>query len=194
MSPTGWSVINITDAGLVRVDHLTDIHKDSAMINTSHTTGTTDYRFTSTRAAQNATFLDGLRQVALSVVRIAVAFLFICHGAQKLFGAFGGIDGQGTTAPVGSWPTWWAGLIELVGGGLVLVGLFTMPAALLCCGAMAFAYFAMHQPLGLFPLQNKGEPAALYAWVFLLIAILGPGRFALDAVLPRLRPTRKLQE
>jgi putative oxidoreductase len=155
------------------------------MTNTSNTTGTTD-------RAGNADSVGGLRAAALSTVRIVVSFLFICHGAQKLFGAFGGSDGQGTPAPLGSWPRWWAGLIELVGGGLVLLGLFTIPAALLCAAEMAFAYFAVHQPLGLLPLQNKGEPAALYAWVFLLIAILGPGSFALDTVLKRLRAPHRL--
>ncbi|HEV7831723.1 MAG TPA: DoxX family protein [Pseudonocardiaceae bacterium] len=161
------------------------------MSNTSSTTGTTDYRSTSTRA-QNADSVGGLGEAALSAVRIVVSFLFVCHGAQKLFGVFGGVHGQGATAPVGSWPSWWAGLIELLGGGLVLLGLFTMPAALLCSGAMAFAYFTVHQPLGLLPLQNKGEPAALYSWMFLLIAMLGPGPFALDAVLRRLRPKQRL--
>lgn len=126
--------------------------------------------------------MSALLDAALSVVRIVVSFLFVCHGAQKLFGVFGGVDEQGATAPVGSWPTWWAGLIELAGGGLVFLGLFTTPAALLCSGAMAFAYFTMHQPLGLLPLQNEGELAALYSWTFLLIAILGAGRFSLDAI------------
>ena len=135
--------------------------------------------------------MGALSDAALSAVRIVVSFLFVCHGAQKLFGVFGGVDEQGATAPVGSWPAWWAGLIELVGGGLVLLGLFTTPAALLCSGAMAFAYFTMHQSLGLLPLQNQGELAALYSWIFLLIAVLGPGRFSLDAVLRRLRPSHR---
>ncbi|MGH3673415.1 MAG: DoxX family protein [Pseudonocardiaceae bacterium] len=114
-----------------------------------------------------------------------MSFLFICNGALILLGAFGGVDKHGATAPVGSWPLWWAGMIHLVGGGLVLIGLFTRPAALLCSGAMAFAYFTVHQPLGLLPLQNHGEPAALYSWIFLLIAILGPGSLALDTALRR---------
>ncbi|MBV9161686.1 MAG: DoxX family protein [Pseudonocardiales bacterium] len=130
---------------------------------------------------QNST--DRISGAALSAVRVVVSFLFICHGALILFGAFGGVDRHGATAPVGSWPLWWAGVIHLVGGGLVLLGLFTRPAALLCSGAMAFAYFTVHQPLGLLPLQNDGEPAALYSWIFLLIATLGPGPFALDTVL-----------
>src|SRR4051812_17756796 len=82
----------------------------------------------------------------LSMVQIVVSFLFACHGAKILFGLFGGTDGHGATAPIGSWPIWWAGVIEVLGGVLVLLGLFTRTAALLCSGAMAFAYFAVHQP------------------------------------------------
>jgi putative oxidoreductase len=126
----------------------------------------------------------------VSAVRIVVSFMFICHGAQGLFGAFGGIGGKGTAVELGSWPVWWASVIHLVAGGLVLLGLFTRPAAVLCSGAMAYAYFVVHQPKGLLPIQNMGEPAALYCWIFLLIAILGPGSFALDAVRTRGNPHR----
>jgi putative oxidoreductase len=129
--------------------------------------------------------MERLSGPALSVVRIVVSFLLICHGAAKLFGAFGGVDDHGAAAPVGSWPLWWAGVIEVGGGGLVLLGLLTRVAALLCSGAMAFAYFTVHQPQALLPLQNGGEPAALFCWIFLLIAVLGPGPLALDAMLGR---------
>ncbi|WP_158894890.1 DoxX family protein [Amycolatopsis anabasis] len=116
----------------------------------------------------------------LSLTRAVVGLLFACHGAQKLLGLFGG-----TRHPIdfGVWPHWWAGVIELVGGTLVMVGLATRPAAVVCSGSMAYAYFVVHQPLGLLPIQNKGEAAALFAWFFVLIAVLGPGRFALDTVL-----------
>jgi len=143
-----------------------------------------------TNRVQNS--LGWLSGAALSAVRIVVSFLFICHGALILFGAFGGVDKHGATAPLGSWPLWWAGVIHLAGGGLVLLGLFTSPAALLCSGAMAFAYFTVHQRLGLLPLQNDGETAVLYCWIFLLIAVLGPGPLALDTVLRRRRPEQKL--
>ncbi|HYZ36389.1 MAG TPA: DoxX family protein [Pseudonocardiaceae bacterium] len=127
--------------------------------------------------------LAPLSGAALSAVRIVVSFLFACHGTKVLFGMFGGMDDHGATAAIGSWPIWWAGIIELGAGALVLLGLFTKPAAVLCSGTMAFAYFTVHQPQGWFPLQNHGELATLYSWIFLLIAVLGPGSFALDTVL-----------
>jgi putative oxidoreductase len=122
--------------------------------------------------------------LTLAAVRVVVSFLFICHGLQK-FGAFGGIDGMGAGVPSLVWPAWYAAAIEVVGGVLVLLGLFSRPAAVVCSGAMAYAYFAVHQPMGLLPLQNMGEQAALFCWIFLLIAVLGPGSFALGRVLHR---------
>lgn len=124
---------------------------------------------------------SGLNGATLAAVRIVVSFLFICHGAQGL-GAFGGIDGQGAGVVFGAWPGWWATVIELGAGGLVLLGLFARKAALLCSGAMAYAYFTVHQPIGLLPLQNLGEQAALFCWIFLLIAVLGPGSLTLDSL------------
>lgn len=121
-------------------------------------------------------------EVTLSAVRIVVGFLFACHGAQKLFGLFGK-----SAVSFGTWPGWWAGVIELVAGALIMLGLFTRTAAILCSGAMAYAYFTSHQPDGVLPLQNKGELAALYSWVFLMIAVVGPGALSLDAMRRRRR-------
>jgi putative oxidoreductase len=117
---------------------------------------------------------------ALAATRVVVSFLFVCHGFQGLFGAFGGIDGQGGTVSFGAWPGWWGSVIHLVAGVLVGVGLFTRVSALLCSGAMAYAYFVVHQPIALLPIPNGGEGAALFSWVFLLIAVLGPGAPAVD--------------
>ncbi|GAB3872975.1 DoxX family protein [Kibdelosporangium lantanae] len=122
--------------------------------------------------------------VLISAFRVVVCFMFVCHGLQG-FGFFGGIDGAGAGVPVGSWPGWYASVIELVGGLLVLLGVATRPAAIVCSGAMAFAYFTVHQQLALLPLQNMGEPAALYSWIFLLIAVVGPGSVTLASVLRR---------
>ncbi|MFI9272285.1 DoxX family protein [Kitasatospora sp. NPDC052896] len=116
---------------------------------------------------------------ALGLLRIVAALLFTCHGAATLFGVLGGTHG-GASTPVGQWPGWWAGLIQLVGGILVLIGLLARPAALLCSGSMAYAYFTVHQQHALWPIQNGGEPAVLYCWIFLTIAVAGPGALALD--------------
>ncbi|GGZ05998.1 DoxX family protein [Streptomyces nitrosporeus] len=119
-------------------------------------------------------------QSLLSLFRIVVGLLFACHGAATLFDVLGGPHGQ---APgTGQWPGWWAAVIQLAGGALVLIGLGTRPAALLCSGSMAYAYFVHHQADGLFPLQNGGENAALFCWAFLLIAVLGPGRWSMAAL------------
>jgi putative oxidoreductase len=123
-----------------------------------------------------------------SLVRIVVGFLFACHGAASLFGVLGGAVGtHGGTVPLGAWPGWWAAAIQLAGGILVVLGLFTRPAALICSGSMAYAYFTVHQPTGPLPIENNGEPAALYAWMFLLLAAFGPGPWALERLLPAAR-------
>lgn len=118
----------------------------------------------------------------LAATRIVVSFLFFCHGLVGLFGAFGGVGGQGTAVPFGSWPGWWAGVIHVVAAALVGVGLYTRAAALLCSASMAYAYFVVHQPTELLPILNGGEPAALFSWIYLLIAALGPGALALDSL------------
>ncbi|MGQ5639013.1 MULTISPECIES: DoxX family protein [unclassified Streptomyces] len=120
-----------------------------------------------------------------SLVRIVVGFLFACHGAASLFGVLGGAVGtHGGTVSFGAWPGWWAALIQLIGGVLVALGLFTRSAALICSGSMAYAYFTVHQPTGLLPIENNGEPSVLYAWTFLLLAAFGPGPWALERLVP----------
>ncbi|CCH34653.1 DoxX family protein [Actinosynnema sp. NPDC047251] len=120
----------------------------------------------------------------LAAFRVVVSFLFFCHGLQGL-GFLGGIDGQGTGVPLGSFPGWWGSVIELVGALLVALGITARAAALVCSGAMAFAYFVVHQPTGLLPLHNMGELAALYCWAFLLIAVVGPGSYTVGRALRR---------
>ncbi|MEU8116869.1 DoxX family protein [Micromonospora sp. NPDC048947] len=123
----------------------------------------------------------------LSLFRIVIGLLFTLHGLSSVFGLFGGNPMTGKAVPLGTWPGWWAALIQLVCGVLVLVGLFTRPAALLASGSMAYAYFVVHQPDALLPLHNGGERAALFCWAFLLVAALGPGAWALDTLLARRR-------
>ncbi|WP_371483917.1 DoxX family protein [Kitasatospora sp. NBC_00315] len=128
-------------------------------------------------------FVEPARPHTLALLRIVTALLFTCHGAASLFGVLGGA--HGATLPTGQWPGWWAALIQLAGGLLVLLGLGTRPAALLCSGSMAYAYFSVHQEKALWPIQNGGELSVLFCWVFLAIAVTGPGSLALDLLLRR---------
>jgi putative oxidoreductase len=115
------------------------------------------------------------------VMRIVVGLLFACHGAQKLFGFFGGIGEEpGATAPLISL-VGLAGVIELVGGLLIAIGLLTSLAALIASGEMAAAYFMAHAPRGFWPIENGGELAVLYCFVFLYIATRGTGRLGLSS-------------
>jgi putative oxidoreductase len=118
----------------------------------------------------------------LSVLRIITAFLFIAHGAQKLFGFLAppGAPTPSLTSQIGI-----GGILEFFGGLLLLVGLFTRPVAFILSGMMAVAYFQMHAPGGFWPLQNKGELAVLYCFVFLFFSVAGGGEWSLDRLLRR---------
>ncbi|MFJ6659948.1 DoxX family protein [Streptomyces sp. NPDC091377] len=124
--------------------------------------------------------LEKSREYVLALFRIVVGLMFACHGAATLFDVLGGP--HGAKPEIAAWPGWWAAAIQLVGGGLVLFGAATRPAALVCSGSMAYAYFVEHQSDALFPIENGGEAAAMFCWSFLLIAALGPGRWSLDPV------------
>lgn len=106
------------------------------------------------------------------------------HGAQKLFGALGGLGAPGRSAELVS-TMGAAGVIEFFLAGLVLIGLFTRPAAFLIAGELAVAYFWRHAPGGFWPILNRGELAAIYSFVFLTFAACGPGPWSLDALLGR---------
>ena len=111
----------------------------------------------------------------LGATRILVGMLLVCHGAQKVLGAFGGVP-AGTPAAI----LWIAGSIELFGGALMAIGLFSRVAAFLMSGLMAFAYFMAHAPQGFWPILNGGELAIAYSWLSLYLAAQGPGAWALD--------------
>ncbi len=112
------------------------------------------------------------------LLRIVAGLLFACHGAQKLFGVFGGPGGQlGASVPLFS-VMGLAGCIELVGGLLIALGVLTSWAAFVASGEMAFAYFMQHFPRGFWPIQNDGELAVLYCFLFLYIAANGDGMWA----------------
>ena len=127
-----------------------------------------------------ATFLRPFEGPIYSVLRVLAGLLFMQHGLQKLFGFFGGAPAE-MPVPL-LYP---AGLIELVGGALVALGLLTRWSAFLCSGLMAAGYFIAHAPQGFFPIQNRGELAALYCWIFLFFAAHGPGTWSLDTILGR---------
>jgi len=119
---------------------------------------------------------------ALSLLRIVTALLFIEHGTQKYFGfpvpfPMGEIH---LASLLGM-----AGVLELVGGTLLLFGVFTRPFALLLSGEMAIAYFMMHMPQNFYPIANGGEAAILFCFVFLLIAVAGPGPWAAEKMIGR---------
>ncbi|TDD25512.1 DoxX family protein [Nonomuraea diastatica] len=122
----------------------------------------------------------------LALCRIVIGLLFACHGAATLFDVLGGP--HGAVPGIGQWPDWWAAVIQLIGGVLVMLGLGARAAAVICSGSMAYAYFFVHQPQALLPIQNGGEKAALFCWGFLLVAVLGPGRWALSTLLAPSRP------
>src|SRR5690242_11679962 len=114
-----------------------------------------------------------------AALRMVAGGMLVFHGVAKLFGAFG--------MPAMEFPSqlWFGGVIELVGGALIAIGLFTRPAAFVCSGLLAVAYFQFHWKLKVaalhfLPIVNQGEPAVLYCFVFLFIAAHGPGRLSLD--------------
>lgn len=122
------------------------------------------------------TFVDSWSGRTLSVLRIVAAFMFMSHGMQKLLGF-----------PAASPPSFelfslvgLAGVLELIGGILLLLGLFTRPVAFILSGEMAFAYFLSHAPHGFWPLVNRGELAALYCFLFLYFAVAGGGVWSID--------------
>ena len=130
--------------------------------------------------------LQSLQPYALSVMRIVVGLTFSLHGFQKILGVFGGLGGSGATA---TFPAliWFAGALELFGGILIMLGLFTVPVAFLLSGQMAVAYFMAHFPKGFWPLKNGGELAVLYCFVFLYLFASGPGPLSLDSIIRKKR-------
>lgn len=122
--------------------------------------------------------LSPFQDHAYAIFRFMCGALFACHGAQKLFGAFGGQKAQ-MPLMVGG------GIIEFVGGLMIAFGFFAGIAAFIACGEMAVAYFVAHAPRGFWPIMNKGELAALYCFVFLYIAVHDSGRIAIDRPLRR---------
>ena len=119
----------------------------------------------------------------LSVLRIVAALIFLEHGTQKLLG----FPAAAEAGPEMMSLSWWAGVIELVAGALLVVGLFSRAAAFIASGEMAFAYWMAHAPQNPFPVNNGGDASILYCFVFLYLVFAGPGPWSLDAMLARRR-------
>jgi putative oxidoreductase len=124
--------------------------------------------------------LSRFQPIALSVLRIYTGLSIIEHGCVKILGFPSGAPYG--LAPVGTM-AWAGGLIELIGGALIILGLFTRPVAFIVAGFTAVAYFMVHAPQSFFPIVNKGELAAVYCFIFLYLIFAGAGPLSLDAIL-----------
>ena len=118
--------------------------------------------------------LGRFTEPAYALLRIVSGLMFAMHGAQKVLGMFGGQQMPMMTQP------WFAGVIEVIGGIMIAVGLFTSLAAFIASGEMAFAYFIAHAPKNWSPLANGGELAVLYCFLFLYVAARGGGRWSVE--------------
>jgi putative oxidoreductase len=120
--------------------------------------------------------LNSYFPVALAVFRVVFGLLFLCEGLSTLIGW----PAQ-RQAPVGQWPAYYAGWIEVITSALIIPGLFTREAAFVACGEMAVAYFSVHLPQGFFPINNQGEAAVMYCFTFFLLIFTGGGAYSADA-------------
>ena len=120
-------------------------------------------------------------RVSYFLLRVVSGLLLLQAGGMKLFGWFGGIPAEMGGPPKLMSQIGIGAVLEVVGGSLVLLGLFTRCAAFLLSGMMAVAYFQFHQPNGFWPIQNHGEPAVLLCFIYLLVAANGGGSWSLDA-------------
>lgn len=125
------------------------------------------------------------RDEAQGVLRIATGLLFMQHGVQKLFGWLGGQQVDTLMSQIGL-----AGVLELFGGLLIVLGLLTVPVALVLMVEMFWAYVQAHVPQGALPIQNGGELALLYAFIYMYLAAAGAGAFSLDRAMQRRRAQR----
>ena len=130
---------------------------------------------------------DRAKSITFFLLRVVSGLLFLQAGGMKLFDWFGGVPAQFGGHPHFMSQTWIGGVLEFYGGAAILLGFFTQPVAFILSGEMAVAYFQFHQPGGFWPIQNHGEPAVLFCFIFLLLAAHGAGKWSIDA---RLRGKR----
>jgi putative oxidoreductase len=131
---------------------------------------------------------SGYAPQLLSVLRIVAAAIFVTFGTMKLFAFPTGMPPDGKTTASLMTQVGIGGLLELIGGGLLLLGLFTRPVAFLLSGEMAVAYFQFHHPTSFWPSVNGGVAAIVYCFVWLYISAAGPGPWSLDARRSRSAP------
>ena len=130
-------------------------------------------------------FMDRAKQITWLLLRVVSGLLFLQAGGMKIFDWFGGIPAQFGGHPPMMSEAWIAGVLEFYGGTAILLGLLTRPIAFILSGEMAVAYFQAHQPQGVWPIQNHGESAVLFCFIFLLFAAHGAGEWSIDALLRR---------
>jgi putative oxidoreductase len=130
---------------------------------------------------------DHAKEVAHFLLRVVAGLVFLQAGGMKMWDWFGGIPAQMGGHPAMLSQVWIGGALEFWGGLLILLGLATRPVAFILAGEMAVAYFQFHQPQGRWPIQNHGEAAVLFCFIFLFIAAHGAGKWSLDAIVCKKR-------
>jgi putative oxidoreductase len=126
--------------------------------------------------------MNRAKELTLFLLRVVAGLLFLQAGGMKMFDWFGGVPAQFGGHPAMWSQAWIGGALEFYGGVAILLGLFTQPVAFILSGEMAVAYFQFHQPGGFWPIQNHGEPAVLFCFIFLFFAAHGAGAWSLDAL------------
>jgi len=131
--------------------------------------------------------MNAFAQIAYLLLRVVAGLLIFQPGAMKILGWYGGIPPEfGGAPPIGS-QIWIGGMLELVGGALIMVGLLTRPAAFVLSGEMAVAYWQFHAPDGAWPVVNHGEPAVLLCFIFFFLCAQGGGMLSIDQAIKNRR-------
>ena len=121
--------------------------------------------------------------IAVLLLRISAGIMFVQAGGMKLFGWFNLMPGGGTVPFLSQ--AWIGGVLETIGGSLIVIGLCTRPVAFILSGEMAVAYWQFHAPQAVWPIVNQGQPAVLYCFIFLLLAAYGAGKYSIDALISK---------